>query len=288
MKRRRQRAPSSLRQRLRLLCLIVSLAGLETQAQASVISRFGSLYFYDPLSFDAGVIQRGGVFRGGWDASGGWIDTGLDFPYFKDFSLKVGYVQRIRLGAPDGHILTWRLRMPVLEVARFGGLSSSQLVYTGGHPLARPPALTPIHELLAAQSMSRTLDHWAITVHAVGGVCFRAQTAEDLLLSRLGLTARAAAVVQLYRPPRGLGGKWSVTLSPLELQWVHYGWGRTRWGDESLRLTLGAPAVHFTHRSATYSLGLMPQWHREMTSAGVQEGWGAAASLSIAYRTYLE
>lgn len=265
---------------------------LAPAAQASVVSRLGSLYFYDPLSFDAGVVQRGGSVRLGWDVSGGWIDTGLDFPYFKDFSVRLGYVQRIRPTALDGHVLTWRLRMPVLEVARYGGLSNAQIIYTGSYVLARAPSLTPIHEILAAQSMSHTLEHMALTFHAVGGVCFRAATADPLALGRLGVTARTALVTQLYRPPRGLGGKWSVTVSPLELAWVHYGvpseLSAGRAGDGRFTLTLLGPAVHFTHRSATYSLGILPQWQREYDVKGLQQGWGGAASFSIGYRTYLE
>lgn len=278
---------------LGLACLLVSLI---TPARASIVSRLGDVYFYDPLSFDAGVLQRGLGVRGGADTRGGELETWLDLPFYREFSLRTAYAQRLLLDQDDGHDVSWRLRMPVLESARFGRISSAQAVYAGSASLgASPDRLLPNHMVGAAHSFGRTGRGVAHSLH--GQLLFAVRDKDKVLIpdgldrapfARVGLTLRVAHLVQLYEPPAGPGGKWTVTLSTVEAVATHFGGAPSQGGAGRLDLVAAAPAINFTPRYATYTLGLIPRLRVEWGPEGPSVDVGGLANLSISYRTQLE
>ena len=258
--------------------------------EASVVSPLGAIFFYDPLTFDAGVLQRGGsvsqgLFTGGW-----MLDACADLPLFHELSVRLGYAQRLSSKTPGGHDLTWRIRMPILESARFGRLMSVQIVYSGHHPFAAPDALAPRHEVGGAYSASFARSGLGKTVHTQLGLLVRygSEVHEPLTLGRVGVAARGAFITQLYRPRFGRGGAWTTTLSVAELSIVHFGVSTRRGGDGRMTLSMAAPAVHFSPRSATYTLGFVPFSSFTYDSAGTRLDWGGRLVLAAFHRSHME
>lgn len=263
---------------------------LSNQAQATVVSRLGAIYLYDPLTFDAGVLQRGGYVRVAAGSDRSWLETGVDLPFFRELSLRAG-VERLSTDAGEPELnLVWRIRLPIVERARYGNLTSLQLGAIVRSPFQPLDALTPQRELFVASSGAWLASHRAYSLHWQAGVVSRAseQAAEDLSLSQLGVMSRLGWLYQLYLPPRGMGGKWTVTLAFVEAQWVHFGVSLQRPGDGLLTLSSFNPTVHFSHSRTTWSLGVAPQLRVRYDAAGSQPGLGLLLGASCTYRTFLE
>ena len=283
---------------LRVICLTALLLSVLKipVSEASVVSRLGDVYFYDPLSFDAGVLQRGLGMRGGADTAAGDVEAWLDLPFYRDFSLRGAYIQRVYLDAPDGRDFTWRFRMPIYEMARFGRIASTQAVYAGSTSIGQSAdLLLPNHIVGAAHSFGRTVDHVAHSMHgqALFVVRERGKVAvpldqEKVVGGRVGVNLKAAHLMQVYEPAWGPGGKWTVTVSTVEANVVHYGGLPGRGGAGRLEMIAAAPAINFTPSSATYTLGVMPRLVTEWGHNGVTTDVGALAMVSISYRTHLE
>lgn len=273
------------------LLALTFLLGLNSSlAQASVVSRLGAIYLYDPLTFDAGTLQRGINSRFHVGSRGWGFDLGLDLPFFHDFSVRLG-LERLDLLDDSPQLNgSLRVRLPLLENARYGDLSSHQLQLVYRYPEARLEATTPRLELLLASSRSTLGRFRAWSVHQQVGLLVRdrEQAAQDLALSRVGLVWRGAFLYQLYLPPRGVGGKWTVTFSVVEATWEHFGVGAERLGDGLLTVAPVTPTVHFSHRRTVYSLGLAPQMRLRYDQDETSWGLGGVANFSITYRTFLE
>ena len=257
--------------------------------QASVVSRLGAIYFYDPLTFDAGALQRGMNCWTGADTSGGHLDAGIGLPFYHELVLRLGYQQQLYLDREDLHAFTWRFRAPVLESARFGFLSTTQVIYAGSVGVGGRDPLLAGHEIGAANSHSTLGQVVAHTFH--GQVALLVRPEEGLSGTRagqLGITTRGAWLFQLYEPAPGPGGKWTITFSGIEFQATHYGLDPAQGGEGQLLLSAGAPALHFSHHYATYSFGLAPQLKFGWSSGGNTLDWGGVLSMRIAYRNYLE
>ena len=100
-----------------LLCLLLS-------AHAAAVSRLGGLFFYDPLTFDAGLLQQSVGVKGGADGSEGSLEVGGEVPFYRELSVRVGYQQHMRYGLDNTHRLSWRLR------ARLARSRTSALIST--------------------------------------------------------------------------------------------------------------------------------------------------------------
>jgi hypothetical protein len=285
----REATPSARSGRWTWPWLLIGLAILMPRpVDASVVSPLGAIFFHDPLSFDAGVLQRGGSLRTGLGSEGFSLDAAVDLPMFHELSLRIGYAQRLAAETAGGHDLTWRVRMPILERARYGRLGTVQIDYAGHHPFARPDARAPRHELTGAYSGSFARSGPGITLHGQIGLVARRSAEVDapLTLGRFGVVARGAFLTQLYRPR--FGSAWSTTLSVAEATAVHYGLPGDHAGDGRISLAVAAPAVHFTPRSATYSLGLLPRGTWTYGATGGRLDWGAHLVLAATYRTHTE
>ncbi len=261
-----------------MLPLLVTL--LLADARATVVSRLGDVYLYDPVSFDGGVIQRGSYTRGRVESDRSALSAGVDLPFFRELSLRLGYTQSLLYeGRADPLGVDWRLRMPVLESIRFGRLTSSGFYYSGSAALgAAHDPLVPHHELGPTLATSRTWRR-SHSLHAQGGPAFR-ERGEDPL-GAVGAVLRFAHLVQIYVPPPGLGITATASLSTVELEWIQFGLGDGREG--LLRGGFLGPTLHITPRTATYSLGLLPTAslrYGERTELGI----GAAASFTVTYR----
>lgn len=272
------------------LALTILVGANSSSAYASVVSRLGAIYLYDPLTFDAGTLQRGinSRFHVGSESWG--FDLGLDLPFFHDFSMRLG-LERLDLFDNSPQLNgSLRVRLPLLENARYGNLSSHQLQLVYRYPTARLESTTPRLELVLASSRSVLGRFRAWSLHQQGGILLRdrEQAASDLALTRLGVVWRGAFLYQLYVPPRGVGGKWTVTFSVVEAAWEHFGVSSQRVGDGLLSVAPVTPTVHFSHRRAVYSLGLAPQARLRYDSAETSLGLGGVANFSITYRTFLE
>lgn len=276
-----------------LWALVLLSPGL---AGASVVSRIGHIFFYDPLTFDAGILQRSMMVRGGVDTDQGRVDAALDLPFYRELGLRVGYLQGFRLGDVDTRDLSIRLRMPVIESARFGRISSAQFVYAASFGVGdASDGLLPNHQVGVADSIGRSGRNAAHSLHSqlllnvrdaekVGG----AAEAPWEPLGRVGVEARFAHLMQPYRPQAGLGGSWTATISSAEVDVVHYGGRVSQGGVGRVEMTAAAPALHFTPSYATYTLGVMPRLVVAWGAEGTVVDLGAFATFSISYRTYLE
>jgi len=281
--------PRCLKQILGVAWILSCLIGA-TRAQATVVSRLGAIYLYDPLTFDAGVLQRGGYIRLAAASDRSWLDAGVDLPFFRELSLRAG-VEQLSTSVDDPSLnLVWRVRLPIVERARYGNLSSLQLGAIIRTPFAPLDPLTPQRELFVASSGAWLASHRAYSLHWQAGMVSRdlQQAAEDLSLSQFGVMSRLSWLYQLYLPPRGMGGKWTVTLAFVEAQWVHFGVSLQRPGDGLLTLSSGNPTVHFSHSRTTWSLGLAPQLRVRYDEAGNVPGLGLLLGASCTYRTFLE
>ena len=140
-----------------LLCFLLQAA------HAAAVSRLGGLFFYDPLTFDAGLLQQGLSVRGGAGGEAGLLTVGGEVPFYRELSVRVGYQQEMRYGLDNAHRLTWRLRAPVIQSLRYASVRTWQFYYIGG--LALSDAVSPhdpTHEAGGARADART--PWARAV----------------------------------------------------------------------------------------------------------------------------
>lgn len=270
-----------------LFLLVFTL--LTSSAHASVVSRLGAIYFYDPLTFDAGALQRGMSAWSGATTQGGQLDAGVGLPFYHELVLRLGYQQQLYLHQDDLHAVTWRFRAPVLESARFGFLSTTQVIYAGAVGLGGRDPLLARHEIGTGNSHSTLGNKVAHTVHGQVAVVVRPEEGlAGVRAGQVGLVTRGAWLFQLYEPAPGPGGKWTITLSSVEFQVIHYGPAPSNGGEGRLLLSGAAPALHFSHHYATYSFGLAPRLQLGWSPQGTSWDWGGLLSLRIAYRNYLE
>ncbi len=278
-----------LRRAVGLVAGMVCLAGTGHVA-ASVVSRLGEVYLYDPLTFDAGSLQRGGWVRGGAGTGGGNLEVALETSFFRDFSARIGYLQRFNYGQENGLDLTWRLRFPVIESARFRHFTSTQFYYQGSHGFQAVDETMPSLEIGAAESMSFPVAGVATSFHAQLGVALRPllEVPGGVDPARTGPTVRLAYLFQLYRPARGRAGLWTVTFSVIEVSAVWFGVPGKPGSAGRMSLAAAAPAIHFSSRGACYTLGLAPRltWRRGID--GSTWDWAGLATLAISYRGVLE
>ncbi len=271
-----------------LLALTLGWLTLTSPARAAVVSRLGSIYLYDPISFDSGVLQRGVYARGGAGSEAGGIDTGMELTFFHEFSLRLGYTQRFLYdGQPDPLGFGWRARMPVFESLRYGRLDSAGFIYSGATPLGEPiDTLTARHVALAAHVSARSRRLLAHSFHGQAGFGWRGrdQAPEAPRFARVGPTLRVAHLVQIYQAAPGLGGHWTATASTLELSAQHYGLTPGAGGEGRLQLGTAGLGLHFTPSIATYSFGLMPRVTLEYGPDRADWSVGGLASFSVTYR----
>jgi len=261
--------------------LLLSLL-LTPPADATVVSRLGGVYLYDPLLFDGGIIQRGAYARGIVDSERSSMAAGAELTFYQDFSLRLGYTQDMRYGGEADPVgFDWRLRMPVLESIRYGRLTSSGFYYLGNLRLNdEADPLRPLHDFGLAIASSRTWRR-AHSVHAQAGFTFRERTGDPA--DSFGTAVRFAHLVQIYRPTPGLGITWTASLSTLEVEWLQF--GITALGGEGMVRGGGlGPTLHITPRVATWSLGLLPTLSLRYGEDDPRLGVGGTANLNVTYR----
>jgi hypothetical protein len=245
-------------------------------ASADAVSRLGGLYFYDPLSFDAGLLQQGVEVMGGGDGEAGLLEIGGEVPFYRELSVRVGYRQGFRPGFDNAHRLSWRLRAPIIQSLRYASARTWQFYYLGGITLSEAAdPHDPAHEAGGARGvgsgrLSRHLQAAAITRTD-------AQAGEGG--ARAGLSVRQATILQLRHPPAGPRGRWTTTASILEVSWQHYGGFPRR--DGRLDLSPMAPAAHYTHGRTTWTVGAWPRLRVAYTETGTASDWGGYAGLSV-------
>ena len=255
-------------------------------ADAALVSRLGSLYFYDPLTFDSGALQHGGVVRGGAGAGGGLLEIAAEAPFYRELSARVAHQQNLRgFETPNGHRLSWRLRAPIIQSTRFGRLDTVQFHYVGGINLAAVSAMAPTQEAGGALLTARSVSGPAISNHLQLAAIVRSPEQAGLL-SRTGLVAREALIVQLGRPRPGPRGRWTTSASVAEVDWKHYGLVRRMQGQ--LDVSVLSPTVHLTHGRATWSLGAYPRMRINYDPDEVGIGWGGFATLRVSHAPRME
>ncbi len=260
------------------------------RASGSVVSRLGAVFLYDPLTFDAGSLQRGGWVRGGAGTGAGELEVAGESTFFRDFSLRVSYRHRFEYGAANGVGLGWRFRFPIIESARFRHFTSTQFYYQGSHGFLEPDAREPDHEVGAAESLGFPVLGLATSFHAQLGVAIRSEERLPDVSdpARVGGAVRLAYLFQLYNPPRGRRGLWTVTFSVVEFSAVHFGRRGKDGSGGRMRVSAGAPAIHFSPRGACYTLGLAPVMTWTYGADGSRLDWGGLAVLSVSHRNALE
>ena len=278
----RRRAPSV---RALACALAAGLACAAAPAQAaSLLDPLGDLWLIDPLTIDSGLLQRGSAVRGGAGGEGGELFVGLEAPFYHEVSVRAGYAQDLWFDARDGHRVSWRLRMPILQTAEVGQLDALVLHYQGEAHLWRVDPLAPSHTALVGHVAARGRRGPALSRHDQLGVLVR-QKQQAAGLARAGLTGRQATIVQLrgLTGPRSTG---SVALSLWELNWSHYGLVARM--DGRLDLSFAAPSVHWGQGRRTLSFGLAPRYRLTYQRGGLQQSWAGLASLNLGSTPSLE
>ncbi len=268
---------------------IFFLFAIPHTSRADVVSRLGDIYFYDALLFDAGVLQRGGQMIGRLTPRGGILVTALDLPFYQEFSLRLEASRALPL-SPDllgDEIasLRWRIRMPILELARHARLRSIQINYAGGYGWDALPTFSPKHELNIAWSFFKRHDGMALTRHLQLGMAVREplDDSSHVALGRLGALIRTAWLIQLIDPDPGPAGAWTMTLSAMEISAIHYGIS-AQGGEGLVEVAPAAPALHFTPRRATYTLGILPTTTWIFGPDRSEQYWSIAITFSVFYR----
>lgn len=251
---------------------------------ASLLDPLGDLWLIDPQTLDSGLLQRDSAVRGGAGAEGGELFVGLEAPFYHEVSVRVGYAQDLWFAAPDGHRVSWRLRMPILQTAEVGQLDALVLHYQGEAHLRRVDPLAPSHTALVGHVAARGRRGPPLSRHDQLGVLVR-QKVQAQGLARAGLTGRQATLLQLrgISGPRGAG---SLALSLWELNWSHYGLVARM--DGRLDLSFAAPSVHWGQGRRTLSVGLAPRYRLAYQRGGLQQSWAGLASLNLGSTPSLE
>ena len=268
-----------------LLLLALSLLILPGIGRAaSLLDPLGDLWLIDPQTLDSGLLQRGAAARGGAGGEGGELFVGLEAPFYHEVSVRAGYAQDLWIDAPDGHRVSWRLRMPILQTAEVGQLDALVLHYQGEAHLRRVDPLAPSHTALVGHVAARGRRGPPLSRHDQLGVLVRQKEQADGL-ARAGITGRQATIVQL----RGFTGQrsaGSLALSLWELNWSHYGLVARM--DGRLDLSFAAPSVHWGQGRRTLSFGVAPRYRLAYQRTGVQQSWAGLASLSLGSTSSLE
>ena len=255
-----------------LFCLL-----LLTEVSADAVSRLGGLFFYDPLTFDAGLLQQALSAQGGASGEEGELSLGGEVPFYRELSVRVGYQQRMRYaGLDNAHRLTWRLRAPVIQSLRYASVRTWQFYYLGGISLSETvDSADTAFEAGGARGLGTDRVSRHLQAAVIGRT--RAQAGEDG--PRAGFVVRQATLWQPSRPPAGPRGQWTTTLSLLEAVWQHYGLVARM--DGRLDLSTLCPSVHLTHGRTVWTLGAWPRLRMDYTPDGIERSWGGYAGLRV-------
>ena len=257
-------------------------------AAATTVDPVGRVFVTDPLTFDGGLLQRGGRVAGGASTSGGLLELAGESTFFRELSLRVDYTHDFAYGppagSPDGHRIGWRLRMPIIQSPRYGRLDAWQFTYRQELHLG-PVDPLPAHVFTSAFVWARAKSRRIPATHHLQlgpTVRDRAQAGEDG--ARAGLVVRGASSIHLGQPK--VEGVWSSTLGIFEAQWQHYGLVPRMHG----RLTTAAlcPAVHLGRGNRAATFGLYPQLLVDYLPDALDLGWGGFAVLQSSQLPRLE
>jgi len=245
---------------------------------ATVVDPVGRVFVTDPLTFDGGLLQRGGRVAGGASEHGAMLQVAGESTFFRELALRVDYTHDFVYGppqaSPDGHRIGWRLRMPIIQSPRYGRLDAWQFTYRQELHLGPVDPLSPAHVFTSAFVWARAASHQVPATHHLQTgpiVRDRAQAGTDG--PRAGLVVRGATSVHLGQPR--VDGRWSSTLSLFEAQWLHY--GLTQRMDGRLTTSALCPAVHFGRGNRAATIGLYPQLGLHYDTTHADLSWGGYA-----------
>lgn len=259
------------------VCLWSLWGGLAlfSSANATTLDPVGRVLPVDPLTFDGGMLQRGGRVSGGAGSAGGILRVAGESTFFRELSLRVDYTHDFVYGPrqthPDGHSIGWRLRFPVIQSHRYGRVDSWQFNYRREFHIGAVNSLSPAHEVNQAFLWARgARTRMPSTHHLQFGPTVRDRTQAGASGARAGLVVRGSSTWLLGQPAPTRHTAASVSL--LEATWLHYGLVARR--DGILRLSPLALALHVGRGTHAATIGVYPDLGMRYNADEVGMQWG--------------
>jgi hypothetical protein len=262
----------------------LSLLGAAPAAASTLLDPLGGLALIDPLTLDSGLLGGGVAVRGGAGDDGGALAVALEAPFYRELSLQVGWQQDLWTDRPDGHSLSWRLRMPVIQTASYGEVDALLLHYRGAVALREVDPLAAAHEAGVGHVVARPGLGAGLSHHQQLAALVRAPDEADGR-ARAGLVVREAVIVGLGGRPTDRGA-WALSLSLAELELRHY--GLVSRADGRMDLHFAAPGLHLGRGRQSWSLSLAPRYRLAWGAAGAQSHWAGVAGLRYGHSPTLE
>jgi hypothetical protein len=256
------------------VCQAVLGSALWVQARATTIDPVGRVLLVDPLTFDGGMLQRGGRVAGGAGNDGARLLVAGESTFFRELSLRVDYTRDFVYGPrstdPDGHRIGWRLRLPVIQSPRFGRVDSWQFHYRREFHIGDVNVLAPAHEVNMAFLWARgARTRMPSTHHLQFGPTVRDRLQAQHDGARAGLVIRGSSTWLVGQPAST--GSTALSVSLLEATWLHYGLVDRR--DGNLALSPISPALHVGRGAHAVSIGAFPEIGLRYTAEDVEMVW---------------
>ena|GEM_PF-5131176 len=266
--------------------LAISTAGA---AHATTIDPLGRVLVLDPLTFDGGLLQRGGQVAGGAGNSGARLLVAGESTFFRELSLRVDYTRDFAYGphetAPDGNRIGWRLRLPVIQSPRYGRVDGWQFHYRRELHLGAVDPLAPAHEANTAFIWARGARTTVPNTHHLQiGAVVRDRFQAQKHGARTGLTLRGSSAYFLGQPSPS--GRMAASVALLEARWLHYGLVARR--DGRVVVSPLSPALHWGRGVRAVTLGAFPEIRFRYCPDGAEMQWAGFLVLQTSQLPRLE
>jgi len=260
-----------------------------SSAHATTIDPLGRVLVVDPLTFDGGMLQRGGRVSGGAGDAGAILQVAGESTFFRELSLRVDYTRDFVYGPrethPDGNRIGWRLRLPVIQSPRYGRVDSWQFHYRREFHIGAVDPLAPAHEVNQAFLWARgARTRMPSTHHLQAGPTVRDRKQAGRDGARAGLVVRGSSTWLIGQPSSE--GRSALSISLLETSWLHYGLVARR--DGRLSLSPLCPALHLGRGTHAATLAAFPELGLRYSDAGAQMQWGGQLMLQSSQLPRLE
>ena len=253
---------------------VLALLAWAPAASATTVDPLGRVLVVDPITFDGGMLQRGGQVAGGAGSEAARLLVAGESTFFRELSVRVDYTRDFAYGprhrSPDGNRIGWRLRMPVIQSPRYGRFDTWQFNYRRELHLGPVDPLSPAHEVNNAFIWARgARTRMPSTHHLQLGPVVRDRFQAGDSGARAGLVVRGASRWMLGQP--SASGHLSGSLAVLETRWLHYGLVARR--DGRWTLSPLSPALHWGRGMKAVTVGAFPEIGLRYTDDGVAMEW---------------
>jgi hypothetical protein len=249
---------------------------MSSEVAATVVSPLGSIDQADPLSFDSGPLQRGVLVSGGAGEDSGRLQVALETPFFRELSVRVGWEDDLWFADEDGHRISWRLRLPVIQALRAGRLDVVSVQVREEVAFGKVDPFSARHEVSYARVSARSARSPGTSRHSQVGVIVRSrETAGEH--GRVGLVVRQAAILNVLPWQATTRRRVGMHVSVAELDWRQLGLNERVEGR--LSVAFAAPSVDWRENRRQLSFGVWPLYSLTYQPGMVGNAWAGQAML---------